>query len=128
MARALRIEVAGGRYHINRPRNERRPICRQDRDRIHFLELLSEWPARFGVEAACLRFDGQPLPFDHGNARGPLRPSDRDAALWLGRHVGRRRLAEFGSLGPRLRLHYGCETVSPVWQTPGSGRKASGRV
>ena len=49
MARALRIEVPGGRYHITARGNERRPIFRQDRDRIHFLELLSEWPARFGV-------------------------------------------------------------------------------
>src|SRR2546421_2102080 len=49
MARALRIEIPGGRYHITAQGNERRAIFRQDTDRIRLLELLSELPARFGV-------------------------------------------------------------------------------
>ena len=49
MARALRLAIPSGRYHVTARGNERRPIFRQDRDRVHFLELLSEWPARFGV-------------------------------------------------------------------------------
>src|SRR5438105_9631347 len=49
MARALRLEIPSGRYHVTARSNERRPIFRQDRDRVHFLELLSDWPARFGV-------------------------------------------------------------------------------
>ena len=49
MARPLRIEIAGGRYHVTSRGNERRPIFRDERDRCHFLELLEQWPPRFGV-------------------------------------------------------------------------------
>ena len=49
MARALRIEIEGGRYHVTARGNERRPIFRKDSDRFHFLELLAELPGRFGV-------------------------------------------------------------------------------
>jgi hypothetical protein len=41
MARALRLAVAGGRYHVPARGNAVRPIFRQDRDRLHFLELLA---------------------------------------------------------------------------------------
>jgi putative transposase len=49
MARPLRIDIPGGRYHVTSRGNERRAIFRQDRDRMRFLELLSELPARFGL-------------------------------------------------------------------------------
>ncbi len=49
MARALRIERAGGRYHVTARGNERRAIYRQDCNRGHFLELLGELGERFGV-------------------------------------------------------------------------------
>ena len=39
MARALRIEIAAGRYHVTSRGKERRAIFRQDTDRLHFLEL-----------------------------------------------------------------------------------------
>jgi putative transposase len=42
MARALRVEGAGRRYHVTARGNERKPIYRQESDRAHFLELLSE--------------------------------------------------------------------------------------
>ncbi|MBU6402161.1 MAG: transposase, partial [Verrucomicrobia bacterium] len=48
MARPLRIELAGGRYHVTARGNERRNIFRTDRDRTHFLELVAELPDRFG--------------------------------------------------------------------------------
>ncbi len=48
MARALRIEVAGGRYHLTSRGNERRSIYRDDQDRMHFLELLKQLPELFG--------------------------------------------------------------------------------
>ena len=51
MARALRIEAAGGRFHVTARGTDGRPIFRQDRDHLHFLELLAELPARFGVRA-----------------------------------------------------------------------------
>src|SRR6266498_2435192 len=49
MARPLRIEQAGGWYHITTRGNERRAIFRSDRDREHFLEVLAEMTRRFGV-------------------------------------------------------------------------------
>jgi putative transposase len=49
MARPLRIEIPGGRYHLTARGNERRNIFRDDRDRLHFLDLLSELPERFGT-------------------------------------------------------------------------------
>jgi len=49
MARPLRMEVPGGRFHVTARGNERRAIFRDDRDRFHFLSLLGELPGRFGV-------------------------------------------------------------------------------
>jgi len=49
MARPIRIERAGGWYHITARGNERRPICRDNRDREHFLELLAEMTPRFNL-------------------------------------------------------------------------------
>jgi REP element-mobilizing transposase RayT len=49
MARPLRIERAGGWYHVTGRGNERRAIYRENRDREHFCELLGEMVERFGV-------------------------------------------------------------------------------
>ena len=49
MARPLRIERPGGRFHITARGNERKLIYRQDSDRAHFLELLAETADRFGI-------------------------------------------------------------------------------
>ncbi|HEV2393061.1 MAG TPA: transposase, partial [Verrucomicrobiae bacterium] len=49
MARPLRIQWPGGRYHVTARGNERKPIYRQETDRRHFLTLLSETTERFGV-------------------------------------------------------------------------------
>ncbi len=49
MARALRFERAGGRYHVTARGNERKPIYRQDPDRARFLELLAEATDRFAL-------------------------------------------------------------------------------
>jgi len=49
MARPLRIERAGGWYHVTARGNERRDIYRDDRDRRHFLELMEEMVAIFRV-------------------------------------------------------------------------------
>ena len=47
MARPLRIDYAGGWYHLTSRGNERRRIYRDDGDRAHFLELLEELVLRF---------------------------------------------------------------------------------
>ena len=49
MARPLRIEIEGGRYHLTGRGNERKPIFRDDRDRKRFLDILAEFPERFGT-------------------------------------------------------------------------------
>jgi REP element-mobilizing transposase RayT len=49
MARPLRIERPGGRYHITARGNERKAIYRDDTDRFHFLQVLSEVGERFGA-------------------------------------------------------------------------------
>jgi REP element-mobilizing transposase RayT len=49
MARPLRIEVAGGWYHVTARGNERRAIFREDEDRRRFLALLEELGERFHV-------------------------------------------------------------------------------
>lgn len=47
MARPLRLDQAGGWYHLTARGNERRATFRNDRDRLHFLELLDESTVRF---------------------------------------------------------------------------------
>ena len=49
MARPLRMERPGGRYHVTARGNERKSIFRADADRAHFLELLGELRERFGL-------------------------------------------------------------------------------
>jgi REP element-mobilizing transposase RayT len=49
MARPLRIDLAGGWYHVTARGLERRTLFRADRDREHFLELLEAAVMRFGV-------------------------------------------------------------------------------
>ena len=49
MARPLRIEIAGGRYHVTARGNERGDIFKDDGDRKHFLGLLAKLPERFGT-------------------------------------------------------------------------------
>ena len=49
MARPLRIERPGGRYHVTARGNERKEIFREDSDRFHFLEQLGELGERFGA-------------------------------------------------------------------------------
>jgi putative transposase len=49
MARPLRIERAGGWYHITARGNERRAIYRDNRDRQHFCELLADMVSQFNL-------------------------------------------------------------------------------
>jgi putative transposase len=50
MARALRLLVPGGWYHVMSRGNRRENLFLDDDDRRRFLGLLSEWPERFLVE------------------------------------------------------------------------------
>ena len=50
MARALRILVAGGWYHVTSRGNYRARLFQDDEDRERFLGLVAELPERFAVE------------------------------------------------------------------------------
>jgi len=50
MARALRIEVPGGWYHVVNRGLERRQIFASETEYRHFLALISRLPERFGVK------------------------------------------------------------------------------
>jgi hypothetical protein len=129
MARALRIERPGGRYHVTARGNARRRIFRNDADRFHFLELLSELGERFGVRVhAYALMDNHYhllLEFVSRACRWQAAPGlgvagaigsfarwrsfahlhggwGHDAALRLGRRAGRMRLAELGGLAGGL--------------------------
>src|SRR5881397_269615 len=79
MARPLRIERAGGWYHITARGNERRPVYRDDRDRQHFCELLEEMVSRFQVRLHCFV-----LMENHYHLVLELRESNLSRALqWL---------------------------------------------
>jgi len=49
MARPLRIDFPHGWYHVTARGLERRTLFRDDRDRVHFLELVGAASERFGV-------------------------------------------------------------------------------
>jgi hypothetical protein len=51
MGRPLRIERAGGWYHVTGRGNERKSIYRDNRDRFHFIGLVAEMVRRFGVHS-----------------------------------------------------------------------------
>ena len=57
MARALRIERPGGRYHVTARGNERKEIFRDDTDRFHFLASLGELAERFRRAGAYALMD-----------------------------------------------------------------------
>ena len=50
MARPVRVDVANGWYHITARGIERRAIFADERDHIHFLELLPALRERYGLE------------------------------------------------------------------------------
>ncbi len=49
MGRPLRIEYPGALYHITSRGNERKDIFIDDKDRIRFLEMLSDYHDRYGI-------------------------------------------------------------------------------
>ena len=49
MGRPLRIEYPGALYHITSRGNERKDIFIDDKDRIRFLEILSDYHDRYGT-------------------------------------------------------------------------------
>ena len=50
MARPVRVDVAGGWYHVTARGIERRAIFDDVRDHEHFIELIADMSERYGVE------------------------------------------------------------------------------
>jgi REP element-mobilizing transposase RayT len=50
MARQLRVQVVDGWYHVTPRGLERRTVFEDARDHEHFMELLPEFVARYGVK------------------------------------------------------------------------------
>ena len=56
MGRPLRIERAGGWYHVTGRGNERKAIYRDKRDRLHFLELAAAMGLKdYGTVSSAIR-------------------------------------------------------------------------
>jgi len=53
MARHLRIQFCGGLYHVISRGNEKRDIFRDNRDRNHYLEILSRYKAELEFNLYC---------------------------------------------------------------------------
>ena len=53
MARALRVQFDGALYHLVVRANNRQPLFRDQKDRRHYLELLSRYQGRFGFKIYC---------------------------------------------------------------------------
>lgn len=80
MARPLRIQYAGAWYHLTGRGNERQAIFKDDRDRLHFIELLEEC-----VERYRLRICGYALMDNHWHGFVQLAEPNLSAACqWLG--------------------------------------------
>lgn len=60
MARPLRIEYPGAFYHVTSRGNERKPIFRDDKDRLRFLDILSQ-----AIELFHLRLHAYVLMDNH---------------------------------------------------------------
>ncbi len=70
MARALRILVAGGWYHVAARGNNQQAVFLADRDRERVLGLVAELSERFSGGGVRVCADGRPLPSDPADAGG----------------------------------------------------------
>jgi putative transposase len=93
MSRPLRIERAGGWYHVTARGNERRDIYRDNRDRQHYCELLGEMVARFRVKShAFVLMDNHYhllLELTEANLSRAVQWLNASYSVWFNRRHGR---------------------------------------
>jgi putative transposase len=93
MARPVRIEISGGWYHVTARGNERRAVFRDDKDRLHFLELLAEAVERFGLRlhAYVLMENHYHLLVEtpHANLSSAMQWLGVSYTMWFNRRHGR---------------------------------------
>ncbi|MFN8009045.1 MAG: hypothetical protein U0V70_18855 [Terriglobia bacterium] len=59
MSRPLRIDQAGGCYHVTARANEPRDVFRDEADRMKFLELLGQQSERYEERPWCYTWAGR---------------------------------------------------------------------
>ncbi|SRR6266851_3858024 len=74
MARPLRVEVAGGLYHVIVRGNERRNVFRDDRDRERYLARLAVYREKFEFQllAYCLMDNHVHLAIETSGSMGSV--------------------------------------------------------
>ena len=89
MARAIRVNVKDGWYHVTARGIERKAIFKDTRDHKHFLELLEDMSKRYGVEvhAYCLLVNHYHLLIrtPRANASRAIQWLDVSYGVWFNR-------------------------------------------
>jgi len=93
MARAIRVAVKDGWYHVTARGIERKAIFKDTRDHEHFLELLEEMSKRYGVEVHvyCLLVNHYHLLIrtPRANASRAIQWLDVSYSVWFNKKRGR---------------------------------------
>jgi len=93
MARRLRIQNASGWYHVINRGIDRQGIYRNDRDCEHFVKLLGEMSARYGVEVHAYVLMGNHyhlvVRVMDGNLSGAMQWLNVSYSVWSNRRHGR---------------------------------------
>jgi len=95
MARALRIDIRDGWYHVMARGTDRRTIFEDERDHGHFLELLEEMGVRYGVKLHAYVLMGNHyhllVQTPHANLSRAMQWLNVSYGVWFNRrhdHVG----------------------------------------
>ena len=93
MARPVRVDVAGGWYHVTARGIERRAIFADGRDHEHFLELLPGMAERYGVELHAYVMMGNHyhllIRAPQANASEAIQWLNVSYSVWFNRRRGR---------------------------------------
>ena len=93
MARPVRVDVAGGWYHVTARGIERRRIFEDRRDHAHFVEVLAAMGARYGVELHAYVLMGNHyhllIRTPQANASAALQWLNVSYSVWFNRRRGR---------------------------------------
>lgn len=93
MARALRINLRGGWYHVTTRGTERRAIFGEEAEYLHCLDLIGEMAARFRVRihAYVLLANHAHLVMEtpDGNWSAAMQWLSTSYAMWFNRRTGR---------------------------------------
>jgi REP element-mobilizing transposase RayT len=93
MARPLRIDIPDGWYHVMARGSDRRVLFEDDREHAHFLELLEEMVARYGVRLHAYVLMGNHyhllVQTPHANLSRAMQWLNVSYGVWFNRRRGR---------------------------------------